>query len=103
MPKVKTFSGNFLIGILVELSLWLVMLRFLTIYYSLADHSHFEKAIEQLQQVSARAGQDTNGDDSIGMTGEEVEEDLTTEINVLLFALSYCARLICVCYSMLYF
>ncbi|KAK4834747.1 hypothetical protein QYF36_000132 [Acer negundo] len=44
------------------------------------DHSHFEKAIEQLQQVSARAGQDNNGDDSIGMTGEEVE-DLTTEIN----------------------
>ncbi|KAL5858255.1 hypothetical protein ACOSQ3_005713 [Xanthoceras sorbifolium] len=44
------------------------------------DHSHFEKAIEQLQQVAARAGQGTNGDDSIGMTGEEVE-DLTAEIN----------------------
>ncbi|KAK2665381.1 hypothetical protein Ddye_003955 [Dipteronia dyeriana] len=43
------------------------------------DHSHFEKAIEQLQQVSARAGQDTNGDDSNGMTAEV--EDLATEIN----------------------
>lgn len=51
---------------------------------SLADHSHYEKAIEQLKKAAAQAEQDTYGDDSMGMTGEEEAEDLTTEVNVLL-------------------
>ncbi|XP_031252235.1 uncharacterized protein LOC116110139 isoform X2 [Pistacia vera] len=35
------------------------------------DHSHYEKVIEQLQQVAAQTRQDTNGDDPTDITGEE--------------------------------
>ncbi|GAV61539.1 Myb_DNA-binding domain-containing protein [Cephalotus follicularis] len=44
------------------------------------DHSHFEKVIEQLQQAAAEEKQDFNGDDSIGVTGGEVDE-MNTETN----------------------
>lgn len=38
------------------------------------DHSHFEKVIEQLQQVASQAAQDAKEDDSAGMTDEDLEE-----------------------------
>ncbi|KAJ0010439.1 hypothetical protein Pint_34748 [Pistacia integerrima] len=39
------------------------------------DHSHYEKVIEQLQQVAAQTRQDTNGDDPTDITGEEDETE----------------------------
>ncbi|XP_038707911.1 transcription factor TFIIIB component B'' homolog isoform X2 [Tripterygium wilfordii] len=44
------------------------------------DHSHFQKVIEQLQKVAAEAEQDYNGDDSIGISGDEAQ-DLPPETN----------------------
>ncbi|KAJ0077619.1 hypothetical protein Patl1_36484 [Pistacia atlantica] len=38
-------------------------------------HSHYEKVIEQLQQVAAQTRQDTNGDDPTDITGEEDETE----------------------------
>ncbi|KAK9286556.1 hypothetical protein L1049_014955 [Liquidambar formosana] len=43
------------------------------------DHSHFEKVIERLQ-AAAQAEQDSNGDDSVGVTGEEEEEEVVEEV-----------------------
>ncbi|GLT86195.1 hypothetical protein SLE2022_043510 [Rubroshorea leprosula] len=45
------------------------------------DHSHFEKVIKQLKQVTAQAKRGSDGDDSIGVTGEEEVEELAPEIN----------------------
>ncbi|KAA8544721.1 hypothetical protein F0562_019575 [Nyssa sinensis] len=45
------------------------------------DLFHFERVIERLQEVAAQEKQNANRDDSIDLTGEEVDE-LTPEINV---------------------
>ena len=47
---------------------------------SLADHSHFQRVIDHLQQVAAQEKQNSCRDDSIELTGDE--EDLDPEINV---------------------
>uniref|UniRef100_A0A2N9J4E0 Uncharacterized protein n=1 Tax=Fagus sylvatica TaxID=28930 RepID=A0A2N9J4E0_FAGSY len=44
------------------------------------DHSHFQLVIERLQQAS-QAEQHSNREDSVGVTGEEGEEELTTQTN----------------------
>ncbi|GLT42817.1 hypothetical protein SLA2020_167990 [Shorea laevis] len=45
------------------------------------DHSHFEKVIKQLKQVTAQAKRGSDGDDSIGVMGEEEVEELAPGIN----------------------
>ena len=60
--------------------------------FSLADHSHFQLVIEQLQQAS-QAEQHSNREDSVGVMGEEGEEELTTQTNVsilVIFSSIFC-------------
>lgn len=51
----------------------------------LADHSHFEKVIEHLQQIAAEEKQNSNKDDSIDLTGNEDAEEGSHEANVSTF------------------
>ncbi|KAL0322132.1 UNVERIFIED_CONTAM: hypothetical protein Scaly_2509600 [Sesamum calycinum] len=40
------------------------------------DHSHFEKVIERLKQIAAEENQNADNDESIDLTGNEVDEGL---------------------------
>lgn len=49
-----------------------------------ADHSYFEKVMEQLQQVAAQEEQESNRGNSVSLTDDE-EAQLNPETNVSIF------------------
>ncbi len=56
-------------------------------WFSFADHSYYEKVIEQLQQVAAQAEQESNRGNSVSLTDEEAELNPETNVSILFFPL----------------
>lgn len=51
----------------------------------LSDHSHFLSVIQRLQQAAAQAKQESDGNESIAVTGEEEVEEPADDTNVWFF------------------
>lgn len=102
MPKVELFIIVFITQSLTDLiparcqNAYQVWSDNITKYYY-TDYSHFEKVIKQLKQVTAQAKRGSDGDDSIGVEGEEEVEELAPEINVCFLSSCFVKLIICFC------